>query len=288
MQLAGKALRRAEAALEAGNARIAVHQQAIVVVLEALGDLCLAPGFRLDQVSHGANDQWTLLAFGCHSQQWQELEAHLAPTKGKQLDQQHIRRGGRIGGEQRFAPPTLPGIVHRVAVLIEQLLEGRIARRRRQLQYAISLDRPSTACQRDLEASLLQRLRQRGGAPQVAYAQEMLDVEENLHLTFKRSTRGAPASSTMKRCTASHSSFAGGLPRMSQPVASANSARITPRCVTARVGSPACATSFSHVLTLDSTRRGLSPPGGLKSRPRASLSRIAAPSRSRSAANDSP
>ena len=70
----------------------------------------------------------------------------------------------------------------------------------------------------------------------MADAQKMLDVKEDFHFTFSRSTRGAPSSSKLKTCTALQSSFAGGLPRMSQPVASANSARITPRCVTASVG----------------------------------------------------
>ena len=95
--------------------------------------------------------------------------------------------------------------------------------------------------------------RQRLGDPQRALqmpdAEQPLDMETDDAVTARpfarssgilsRSTDGAPSRSSRKRCAAAHDSRAGGLPSMSQPAASAKTARITPLWVIAAVGSRA-------------------------------------------------
>ncbi len=66
-----------------------------------------------------------------------------------------------------------PGIVHRLAVVIEQRPECEVGRARRR-QLHVDVDAPhrnAAARQRDLEARLAQRRRQHGGALQVADAE---------------------------------------------------------------------------------------------------------------------
>ena len=72
---------------------------------------------------------------------------------------------------------------------------------------------------------------------------------------------------------------------MSQPVAAARTTRRTPRCVTATTGTGLPATRSSHGCSRARTSRGLSPPGGRKSSPRASFCSNAAPSASRSSSS---
>ena len=169
VQLAGKTWRRAEAALEARHLRIAVDQQAVVVTLEALvisvsRSVSIGSGpLRSKRSTDAAPSPACPMAAG----------ARIASGAGrrKELGQKHPGAAAPRA-KQRFTPPALPGLVHRIAVLVQQLLESSIAGRGRQLPDAISRDRPSmSARQRDLEPGLLQRLRRRGGTPQMADAQ---------------------------------------------------------------------------------------------------------------------
>ncbi len=86
-------------------------------------------------------------------------------------------------------------------MLVEERLEGRVARSRRKLQHldADSLDRHAAARERHLEAAGDERACQRRRAPQVADAEQMLDIEEDLHRTFRSWMLGTPWESSRKK-----------------------------------------------------------------------------------------
>src|SRR5581483_3884332 len=87
-------------------------------------------------------------------------------------------------------------------------------------------------------------------------ALDMADAEQMLHpeqdapghasARLSRSTAGRPSRSRRNSCAAGQRNRAGGLPRMSQPVAREKTARITPLWVIAAVGRPAAAISASN------------------------------------------
>ncbi len=119
MQPAGEACGETESPLEGGDARIAVHEQVVEVLLEALERLGFLCRIGLQQVAHRADHETGLRFF----QQRNELEAHLPPAERKKLDDQRVV--ALEGCEQRVAAPRLPRFIHRPAVLVQKGLEVR-------------------------------------------------------------------------------------------------------------------------------------------------------------------
>src|SRR5439155_24327662 len=106
---------------------------------------------------------------------------------------------------------------------VEQGFESDVGcARRRQLDIDVDTGHGCAAAhQRDVESSLTQRARQYRGALEMADAEQVLNVEKNLHRRLSRSIAGVPSAPSRKSCTAPQSSLAGGLPRRSQPAAAA-------------------------------------------------------------------
>src|SRR5207253_9518755 len=101
----------AEGALEAREARVAVHEDAIEKARGKLRGLLLAIGARLQEIAHGANDQGPRRKAPRVLEERHQLEAHLPPAEGKELDEEHVCAQGAPHIEERRRAAPLPRLV---------------------------------------------------------------------------------------------------------------------------------------------------------------------------------
>ncbi len=227
------------------SAVIAVHQHAVEIALDGGDDLGRARRIVLgdEHVAHRGDDRDARRRRLRRRDERQQLEAEGAPAEGKALDEQDVRLHIAERREDERPPPRAEGVVDRPSVGIDDRLEAGIGgARRRELHGGEGLGSDARLGRAagengNVEAARLHRTGDRSGAPPMSDAEQMLDMEEDAapHRGFrgrrprlKRSGAGRPARSISKRWTACQSSRAGALPRMSQPVARARRARITP------------------------------------------------------------
>ena len=76
----------AEGALEAREARVAMHEDAIEKARGKLRGLLLAIGARLQEIAHRAHDQGPRREAPRVLEERHQLEAHLPPAERKELD----------------------------------------------------------------------------------------------------------------------------------------------------------------------------------------------------------
>ena len=105
--------------------RVSMDENMVEVFLQEPAYLVCAARLVLadEDVADRRHDDGTMVAFACGTEEWQELESHLAPPEGKQLDHQDIRADVLKGVEHGCAALCTPQIVDGRAVLLQKFRE---------------------------------------------------------------------------------------------------------------------------------------------------------------------